>query len=58
MKNIYMSHFWAGSFCGCYSVITIEHKGNPELYFPSDVVGASDVIRICKGLGNNIPDKS
>jgi hypothetical protein len=54
-----MSHFWAGSFCRCYSVVVaIEHKGNPELYFASAVVGASDFIRICKGLGNNIPDKS
>jgi hypothetical protein len=53
-----MSHFWAGSFCRCYSVITVEHKDNPELYFPSTVVGASDVIRICEDLGNDIPDKS
>jgi len=53
-----MSHFWAGSFCRCYSVIAVEHKDNPELYFPSAVVGASDVIRICKDLGSNIPDKS
>jgi hypothetical protein len=53
-----MPHFWAGSFCRCYSVIAEEHKNNPKLYFPSAVVGASDVIRICKDLGNNIPDKS
>jgi hypothetical protein len=53
-----MSHFWAGSFCRCYSIIAVEHKDNPELYFPSAVVGASDVIRICKDLGSNIPDKS
>ena len=53
-----MSHFWAGSFCRCYSVIAFEHKDNPELSFPSAVVGASDIIRICKDLGNNIPDNS
>lgn len=53
-----MPHFWAGSFCRCYSVIAEEHKNSPKLYFPSAVVGASDVIRICKDLGNNIPDKS
>ena len=53
-----MPHFWAGSLCRCYSVIAVEHKDNPELYFPSAEVGASDVIRICKDLGNNIPDKS
>lgn len=57
-KNLYMSHFWAGSFCRCYSVITVEYKDNPELSFPSAIVGASDIIRICKDLGNNIPDKS
>lgn len=53
-----MSHFWTGSFCRCYSVIAAEHKDNPELYYPSAVVGTSDIIRICKDLGNNIPDKS
>ena len=53
-----MSHFWAGSFCLCYSVITAEHKNSPELYSPTFVVGASDVITIRKDLGNNIPDKS
>jgi hypothetical protein len=53
-----MSHFWAGSFCLCYSVITAEHKNSPELYSPTAVVGASDVITIRKDLGNNIPDKS
>ena len=53
-----MSHFWAGSFCRCYSVVFVEHKDNPKLYFPSAVVGASDVIKICKDLGNDIPDKS
>jgi hypothetical protein len=53
-----MSHFWAGSFCRCYSVIAEEHKNAPKLYFPSVVVGASDVIRICKDLKKNIPDKS
>ena len=53
-----MPHFWAGSFCRCYFVIAEEHKNSPKLYFPSAVVGASDVIRICKDLGNNIPDKS
>lgn len=53
-----MSHFWAGSFCRCCSVIAVEHKDNPEHYFPSAVVDASDIIRICKDLGNNIPDKS
>ena len=53
-----MSHFWAGSFCRCCSVISVEHKDNPKLYFPTAVVGASDVIKICKDLGNNIPDKS
>lgn len=41
-----------------FSVIAEEHKDNPELYFPSDVVGTSDIIRTCKDLGNNIPDKS
>jgi hypothetical protein len=53
-----MSHFWAGSFRRCYSVIAEAHKNNPKLYFPSAIVGASDVIRICKDLGNNIPDRS
>jgi hypothetical protein len=53
-----MSHFWAGSLCRCYSIIAVRHKRKPELYFPSAVVGASDVIRICKDLGNNIPEKS
>jgi hypothetical protein len=52
-----MSHFWVGSFCRCYSVIVVERKDNPELYFPSAVVGASDIIRICEELKNNIPDK-
>jgi hypothetical protein len=37
----------------------VEHKDNPKLYFPTAVVvGASDLIKICKDLGNNIPDKS
>ncbi len=43
-----MSHFGAGSFCRCYSVITAEHKNSPELSFPTAVVGASDVITIRK----------
>jgi hypothetical protein len=53
-----MSHFWAGSFRHCYSDLAGEYKGNLELYFPRDVVGASDVVQISKDLGNNIPDRS
>jgi hypothetical protein len=53
-----MSHFWAGSFRHCYSDIGGEYKGNLELYFPRNVVGASDVVQISKDLGNNIPDRS
>jgi len=50
-----MSHFWAGSFCRCCSVIAVEHKDNPEPYFPSAVVGASDVIRYVKRPGKQYP---
>ena len=57
-KEYLMSHFWVGSFFCCYSVIVVERKDNPKFYFPSDVVGASDIIRICEDLENNIPDKS
>jgi hypothetical protein len=39
-----MLHFWAGSFCRCSSIIAVEHKDNPELYFPSAVVGASEML--------------
>lgn len=53
-----MSHFWASSYCSCYSDIAGEYKGNPELYFPRDVVGASDVVQISNDLGNNIQDRS
>jgi hypothetical protein len=53
-----MSHFWIGSLCRCYSVVVGERKDSTELYFPSNVVGASDIIRIRKDLGNDIPDKS
>jgi hypothetical protein len=53
-----MSQFWAGSFCRCYSDIAGEYKGNPEIYFPRDVVGASDVVQISKDLGNNIQGRS
>jgi len=53
-----MSHFWIGSFCRCYSAVVGVRKDSTELYFPSEVVGASDIIRIRKDLGNNIPDKS
>jgi hypothetical protein len=53
-----MSHFWAGSCCHCYSDIAGEYKVNLELYFPRDVVGASDVVHISKDLGNNITDRS
>ncbi len=53
----YYVTFLGRFFCRCYSVISVEHKDNPKLYFPSVVVGASDVIRICKDLGNNILDK-
>jgi len=52
-----MSHFWAGSFRRCYSDVAGEYKGNPELYLPRDVVGASDVVQISNDVGNNIPDK-
>src|ERR687887_1918668 len=51
------SHFWVGSFCCCY-VIAVEDKDNPVLLSPSDVVGSSDIIRIYKDLGNNMPDDS
>jgi hypothetical protein len=60
VDNIYKplsSHFWVGSFCCCY-VIAAEDKDNPVLLSPSDVIGSSDIIRIYKDLGNNIPDKS
>jgi len=53
-----MSHFWVGSLCRCCSIVVGERKDSIGLYFPSDVVGASDIIRIRKDLGNNIPDKS
>jgi hypothetical protein len=53
-----MSHFWIGSFCRCYPVVVGVRKDSTELYFHSKVVGASDIIRIRKDLGNNIPDKS
>jgi hypothetical protein len=53
-----MPHFWVGSFYSCYSVVVGGGKDSSGLYFPSDVVGASDIIRIRKDLGNNIPDKS
>jgi hypothetical protein len=51
------SHFWVGSFCSC-SFIVAQHKDNPVLSSPSDVVGSSDIIRIYKDMGNNMPDKS
>jgi len=53
-----MPHFWVGSFCRCYSVVIGERKDSFGLYFPSGVVGASNIIRIRKDLGNNISDKS
>jgi hypothetical protein len=60
-NNIYKplsSHFWVGSFCYC-SFIVAQHKdNNPVLSSPSDVVGSSDIIRIIKDMGNNMPDKS
>jgi hypothetical protein len=53
-----MPYFWVGSFCRSYSVVVGEHKDSTGLHFHSDVVGASDIIRIRKDLGNNISDKS
>src|ERR671910_1604495 len=57
-KEYLMSHFWVGSFCRCYSVIVVERKDNPKFYFPSAVIGASDIIRLCEDLENKIPYKS
>src|SRR5918993_5928779 len=57
-KEYLMSHFWVGSFFCCYSVIVVERKNNPKFYFPSAVVGASDIIRICEDLEKIISQTS
>jgi hypothetical protein len=47
-----------GSFCCCCFFTDPEHKGEPVLLYPSEVVGSSDIIRIYKDLGNNMPGDS
>jgi hypothetical protein len=61
VDNIYKplsSHFWVGSFCCCCLFTDAEHKDDRILSYPSEVVGSSDIIRIYKDLGNNMPDNS
>lgn len=41
--------FWAGSACG---------MRDPNSVYPSDVIGASDILTINSDLVNKIPDKS
>ncbi len=53
-----MSHFWAGSFCRCYSDIAGEYKEILNSIFPRHVVGASGVVQISNDIGNNIQDRS
>jgi hypothetical protein len=43
-------HYWLGSFCRVIN--------NSKLYFPINVVAISDIIKLEKDLGNQIPNKS
>src|ERR671910_883905 len=43
-------NYWLGSFCRVIN--------NGKLYFPINVVAISDIIKLEKDLGNQIPDKS
>ena len=43
-------HYWLGSFCRVIN--------NGKLYFPINVVAISDIIKLEKDLGNQIPNKS
>ncbi|HET7642541.1 MAG TPA: hypothetical protein VFK40_03450 [Nitrososphaeraceae archaeon] len=42
-------HYWLGSFCRVIN--------NDKLYFPINVVAVSDIIKLEKDLGNQIPNK-
>jgi hypothetical protein len=53
-----MPHFLGRFILQPLSVVVGRGKDSTGLYFPSDLVGASDIIRIRKDLGNNILDKS
>jgi hypothetical protein len=50
-----MSHFWAGSFCRCYSVISVEHKDTPKLYFPTAVVVGAQMLSNVQGPRKQYP---
>ena len=49
-SNIISLHYWVGSFCRVVN--------NGKLYFPINVVAISDIIKLEKDLGNQIPNKS
>jgi len=51
--NLFILHFWVGSFCGI-----LDDSGRNKLVFPTGIIAVSDTIILIEDLGNQIPDKS